>query len=365
MATITYAYEPDYAVPPGQVLEEHLDAREMSHAEFARRCGRSPKLISEIIAGKAPVEPRTALQFERVLGMDASIWLGIDAEYRLHKAREAERAKANEVVEWARRFPVNELVKRRAIEKPRTPAERVSTLLSFFGVASVESWELKYASAQVAYRHSPSFESNQYALAAWLRLGELKAERIECSTYDDSTFRQVLHRVRGLTAQKSAEILPVAEQLCAQSGVAFTIVKQLPKTPLSGASRWLTPQKALIQLSGRHLREDQLWFSFFHEAAHILLHGKKHIFVDKDNGEKTDEDVEADRWASDFLVPRAEWNKFVRAARFSARSVQQFARRQGVAPGIVVGRLQHEEAIPWSNLNSLKVGLEWRATEED
>ena len=361
MATITYAYEPDYAVPPGQVLEEHLDAREMSHAEFARRCGRSPKLISEIIAGKAPVEPRTALQFEKVLGMDASIWLGIDAEYRLHKAREAERARANEVVEWARQFPVNELVKRRAIEKPRTPAERVSTLLSFFGVASVESWEMKYARAQVAYRHSPSFQSNQYALAAWLRLGELEGERIECGTYDETTFTQALRRIRGLTAQRSAETLPEAERLCAQSGVAFTIVKQLPKTPLSGASRWLTPQKALIQLSARHLRDDQLWFSFFHESAHILLHGKKHIFVDKGNGERTNEDKEADRWASDFLLPHADWNEFVDAGRFSARSVQQFARRQNVAPGIVVGRLQHEGAIPWSHLNDLKVELEWRS----
>ena len=359
MATITYAYEPDYAVPPGQVLEEHLEARDMSHGEFARRCGRSPKLISEIIAGKAPVEPRTALQFEKVLGMDASVWLGIDAEYQLQKAREVERAKATEAVEWARQFPVNELVKRGVIEKPRSVAERVSMLLSFFGVASVDSWELKYARAQVAYRHSPSFESDQYALAAWLRLGELEAARIECRAYEDATFRQALRRVRDLTAQKSGETLSDAERLCAQSGVAFTVVRQLPKTPVSGASRWLTPQKALIQLSARHLRDDQLWFSFFHEAAHILLHGKRHIFVDKNDGEKTKEDMEADRWASDFLVPSADWKGFVGIGRFSARNVRQFARKQGIAPGIVVGRLQHENRIPWNRLNDLKVGLEW------
>ena len=77
MATATNQYKPDYAVPPGWVLEERLEVQGISHAEFARRCGRSPKLISEIIAGKASLEPETALQFEKVLGVDAGIWLGI------------------------------------------------------------------------------------------------------------------------------------------------------------------------------------------------------------------------------------------------------------------------------------------------
>ena len=89
MAT-TYEYQPDYAAPPGSVLKEHLAAHGLSHAEFARRCGRSAKLISEIVAGKAPVEPATALQFEKVLGMGARIWLGIEADYRLHQKRAAE-----------------------------------------------------------------------------------------------------------------------------------------------------------------------------------------------------------------------------------------------------------------------------------
>ena len=86
----TYRYQPDYAVPPGSLLEEYLVARGFSNAEFARRCGQSAKLVSEIVAGKAPVEPTTALQFERALGMDARIWLGIEADYRLHQTRTAE-----------------------------------------------------------------------------------------------------------------------------------------------------------------------------------------------------------------------------------------------------------------------------------
>ena len=91
MTTATNQYHPDYAVPPGWVLRERLAVERISQAEFARRCGRSAKLISEIISGKAPLEPETALQFERVLGVDASIWLGIESDYQLHRAREGRR----------------------------------------------------------------------------------------------------------------------------------------------------------------------------------------------------------------------------------------------------------------------------------
>ena len=363
MTTSTYYYEPDYAVSPGQILEEHLEVREISQAEFARRCDRSPKLISEIIAGKAPVEPRTALQFEKVLGMDAGIWLGIEADYQLHQEREVEKRRNTEWLAWSKNFPIAELVRRGAIKELTSATENVNALLGFFGVASVASWERKYARAQVAYRHSPSFKSSVFALATWLRLGELEAEQIECAIYNEATFKQALHRIRELTAAQYVEVLSEAEELCAKSGVALAIVKPLPKTALSGAARWLTSHKAVIQLSVRHLRDDQLWFSFFHEAAHILLHGKKLVFIREGNGKTpdADEEAESNQWASDFLVPRGDWDRFATSSEFSPHAVRRFAQEQGIAPGIVVGRLQHEGKINWNQLNDLKLHLKWKS----
>ena len=359
MATATYPYEPDYTVPPGWVLEERLASHEVSHAEFARRCGRSPKLISEIIAGKAPIEPVTALQFEKVLGVDAGIWLGIESDYRLHLEREAEARKAEESVEWANGFPINELVKRGAIAEPSSRPDSVEKLLSFFGVASVDAWHAKHASPRVAYRHSPSFSSDERALATWLRLGELSAAKITCPDYDSSTFRRALTRTRELTALREETALSNARELCLKSGVVLAVVKSFPKTALSGATRWLTPRKALIQLSARHMSDDQLWYSFFHEAAHIMLHSKRDIFVDYASGEATEADEEANRWAADFLVPRRQWERFKDCSNLSKMDVIRFAEEQGIAPSIVVGRLQHEGLVPWNRLNQLKARLTW------
>ena len=360
MATTTNQYAPDYAVPPGWVLDERLEARGISHAEFARRCGRSPKLISEIIAGKAPLEPGTALQFEKVLGVDASVWLGIEAAYRLHQAREAEAADAVASAEWLQSFPVRELVKRGCFQKPGSDADAVSRLLAFFGVGSVEAWTAKYARANVTYRHSPSIKSDEVALATWLRLGELEAERQECADYNETTFKRALREIRGLTRVPIEEALERSRHLSNQAGVALATIKPLPKTALSGAAWWFSPRKAVIQLSARHQSDDHLWFSFFHEAAHVLLHSKKCVFVDgmKDRG--ADLETEANEWAANALVARADWKQFVASSPRSKSAVCAFADEQGIAPGIVVGMLQHADVVPWAHLNSLKERYRWQ-----
>lgn len=360
MAEATYTYQPDYAVSPGEILAERLSVWGISQAEFARRCGRSPKLISQIITGKAPIEPDTALQFEKVSRLDARIWLGLDADYQLHQRRQVEKQKLAESVEWAGNFPIAELVKRKLMQPAPSKEDEVANLLSFFGVASVEAWQNRQASLQVCYRHSAAFGSDEAALATWLRLGELEAEGREYAGYNEARFRRALREIRGLTADATGKSMEKARRLCQESGVVLAIIKPLPKTALSGVARWLAPDKALIQLSARHMSDDQLWFSFFHEAAHILQDSKKATFVHDKSGRITEADGEADRWASDFLVPRDDWNRFTVAPGFNRSSVLKFAQEQGIAPGIIVGRLQHENRLPWgSSLNRLKVRLSW------
>lgn len=364
MAVATYAYEPDYAVPPGWVVEEYLQNQRLSHAEFARRCGRSAKLISEIIAGKAPIEPKTALQFERVLGLDASIWLGIEARYQLHKTRQIEAQETKKEASWIKAFPVKELVNRGVLDKPASDAEAGSKLLAFFGVGSFNAWQAKYEGMSVAYRHSPSFQSDKPALTIWLRLGELEAQRQDCDDYNEAQLKRMLKKIRGLTQTPVEQALEEAQQCCNEAGVALVLLKPFPKIALSGAAWWLNPRKAVIELSVRHKTDDHLWFSLFHEAAHVLLHSKKRVFIDwmKSNKEIAEVESEANLWASNFLIPPGDWKRFVATSLYSEIVIRRFAEEQGIAPSIIVGRLQHEACLPWQTpLNKLKVRLEWKA----
>ena len=96
---MAHLFEPDYAVAPGKIVAEYMECRGLTQAELARRCGRSAELISEIIAGKAPVDPETALQFEKVFGLKAIIWLRIEESHRLFLAREVEAQAATDAAE--------------------------------------------------------------------------------------------------------------------------------------------------------------------------------------------------------------------------------------------------------------------------
>ncbi len=359
MSKLTYKWTPDYATPPGWLLEEYLEDRGYSQAEFARRCGRSPKLISEIIAGKAPIELETALQFEKVLGLTASVWVNIETLYRLQLAKEAEAKKAGLEAKWAKVFPIRELVNRGCFSRPESDSDLVSKLLTFFCVASRDAWKAKYSYANVAYRHSPTFGSDEKVIATWLRLGEMEAEIQECAPYNKGQFQKAVRRIRGLTREPIEIALEQAGKLCNESGVAFVLVKPLQGMALSGAAWWLSPRKAIIQLTARHKTDDHLWFSFFHEAAHVLLHSKKAVFVDEGNKSDTEQELEANKWASNILVPEAAWKQITQVTPLNATVVNEFAKEQNIAPGIVVGRLQHEGILDWSRLNDLRVRLRW------
>jgi hypothetical protein len=143
--------------------------------------------------------------------------------------------------------------------------------------------------------------------------------------------------------------------------VVFLLIKPFSRLRLSGVARWLVPGKGIIQQTLRHKTNDHFWFTFFHEAAHLLLHSRKALFIDGEKLPGDDkEEAEANHWAANLLVPQQEIEKFVSAGSFDLESVTMFSEKIDVAPGIVVGQLQNRKAVPWNSpLNHLKLPFEW------
>jgi addiction module HigA family antidote len=358
-------YTPDVVSPPGDTLLETLLAIGMSQAELAERTGRPRKTISEIVQGKAAITADTALQFEKVLGSPASFWTNREMHYRESLARQAESARLARQIEWLKTLPIRDMCKRGWIRHYSDSVQQLKEALTFFSVASPEAWHAVWQTAQVSFRQSPAFESAPAAVAAWLRKGEIEAQKIECESYDPAGFADALRQVRELTTRSPEEFQPRMRDLCARAGVAVLFVRELPQTRVCGATRWLGPHKALIQLSLRYKTNDHLWFTFFHEAGHIVKHGKKAVFIESDDRNVGKEEAEADQFSCDLLIPPAKYAAFVQANRyFSEAAVRAFARQVGVAPGIVVGRLQHDRKLPQSHLNSLKRKYEWASPTE-
>ena len=359
MASSANTYSPDRVSPPGASLKRALMALDMSQTELAAKLGKTDKYVSELINGKAFISPEVAIHLERVLGTPASYWNNRENTYREWLARQKAAEELSAQTEWAARFPLRPMMGFGWIDRRAKGADRVAALLEFFGIATPREWDAIWGGKlpQVAFRQSKSYDVDQYALSAWLRFGELEAQRIDCEDFDRDQFLKALHSARSLTIEDPEVFQGALVQLCSDAGVALVFTPDLPKTRVHAAVRWASPKKALIQLGLRCKTDDHLWFSFFHEAAHILRHGKKLVFLE--NGLSDAAETEADRVAAEILVPRAQYEAFVASGVFSKAGIRSFAEGIGIAPGIVVGRLQHDGKLPFTHCNELKRHLEW------
>lgn len=351
-----YAFEPTYAVPPGRTLQETIDALGMGQRDLATRAGLSPKHINQIINGVAPISHETAVRLEQVTGVPARMWNNLEVNYREQLAKIEEKKRLESDLAWLKKIPTAELVKRKQIEKHTDPVLRLKAVLGFFGVADVNAWKNIWLSPAVAYRKSSVFRGKPEAMATWLRLGELEARAVLCAPFDRTKFRTVLDQIRALTVEQPDVFVPKMKALCADAGVAIVLVPEIKNVPVSGATQWLTSEKAMIQLSLRYKTNDQFWFTFFHEAGHILFGGKKEAFIDLNHATGEGEE-EADRFAASHLIPNNRASELARLK--SAQAIEDFAKSIGIAPGIVVGRLQHEGIIGYHQLNGLKVRYQW------
>jgi addiction module HigA family antidote len=352
------SYSPDEVSPPGETLVDVLNAKGMSQAELAERTGRPKKTINEIVRGRSMITPETAIQFERVLGVPATFWSAREAHYRDHLAILEEAKQLEEFIAWPQQFPLSEM-RRRGWISASSGVPLVRELLTFFGLASPSKFNPLYALDEHHFRKSEKHTVDVNALAVWLRQGELEAISEDCVPYERQAFVQVLEQARSLTLLGPEKFVPKLKKLCASAGVVVAFVKELPRIRTSGATRWISQDKALIQLSLRYKRGDVMWFTFFHEAAHILLHGKKDLFVEGDARETSEKEREADAFAAETLVPNKALQDFVGASEPSRSRIQGFANEIGVHPGIVVGRLQHEGVIGHGVHTDMLMRLEW------
>ncbi len=356
MATSTTRSFSDLPIPPGDVLEEELEAVGMTQKELAIRLGRPPQVVNEIVRGKKAITPGTALDLEKVLGIPAAFWVNLEAGYRMTLARNKDRVELADHEDWLQDFPVREMERREWIPTERNKSDKVRRLLEFFGVASLPAYQ-----EAVGFRITPAAATkiSRGALGAWLRKGELDAKDMETAPYDEGRFRGALDKARGMTRQPASEFQEPLRQICADAGVVVRTVPELPRSGANGATRWLTDDKALIQLSLRYKWQDVFWFTFFHEAGHLLKHKSRRIIVEGIDGDGEDIEREADEFAADFLIPPDRWEEFTKNGSYTEFPVTRFADRLGVAPGIVAGRLHKEGRVLYSRLTSLKGRYEW------
>ena len=363
----TAGFLPDWLSAPGDTIADALRERHLSNQDCAQALSLSNEDFENLVAGRQSITIILARRLSTVIGASVEFWMSRDFEYR-QDANRLEGTGAS----WLKELPVGDMIRLGWLAPPPLPSNEVEACLQFFGVSSIDAWRDTYDTLpQLAvYRSSPSFESRHGAVAAWLRQGELEAKEIECAPWDSEGFKQQLMAIRALTRQKDPDrFIPALQEACSRVGVAVVIVRSPTGCRASGATRFLNDDKAILQLSFRYLADDQFWFTFFHEAGHLIRHREMMLFSATMvggaplilEGPDTPEDEleeEANRFAAEILIP-LDYQTSLSQLRLNRQDVLRFAHRVGIAPGLVVGQLQHTGRLRYDQLNGLKRRYEW------
>lgn len=347
----------DWVSPPGDTILEIMRDRQISLVDFATAMGISSIEATNVLNGSASITILLARKLTESLGASVEFWMNREYQYREDLVR---LSQTNE--EWLRSIPIKDMIDFNWIPPFKDPKYRLMACLRFFGVPSVAAWSKQYNnfSYQYAFKSSSKLVAKSPALATWLRQGEIEAELMECLSWNKTALREALPNLRRLTRMKDPnEFLSEVKKICSNCGVAVVVVRAPKGCPVSGATKFISNNKALLLLSVRFLSDDHFWFTFFHEIGHLLLHEPQKLFIEEEGrGNVSQEELEANNFSRDILIPE-QYQKDLLSLGLNMKEIIRFSNHIKIPPGIVVGQLQHIDRLGHNKFNSLKRRYQW------
>jgi HTH-type transcriptional regulator/antitoxin HigA len=357
-------FAPMWAVPPGRTISDLMHKKGITPSRLAELVDVSEQQLVGLLAGKSALTESVAARLQGALEIPAAFWLSREKQYRmqLSELNAGVDADKEEYKLWLKSLPLKEMYSLGWINAVKDKQEKLRNCLDFFGVPNIEAWYRTYVDLKsaAAFRTTDAYLEHAPTTAAWLRQGELQAENIECKEWNPQRFAAQLVKIRALTGiAEPSKFLPNLRAICAEAGVAVVIVKAPKGCRASGATFFANPNKAVLLLSFRYLTDDQFWFSFFHEAGHLVLHWNEDLLIlETSDGPKSAREEEANQFAMDILVPR-ELQKNLPAASKTLIGIMRLARTAGVSYGIILGQMQFRGLVRPDRFNRLKIRYKW------
>ncbi len=339
------------ATPPGATIREQLEDRGMKQKEFALRMGLSEKHISRLLNGQVELTQDVALRLESVLGVPASFWNNLETVYREKLERVIAENELESDAELAAAFPYSIMASLKWVPAARKAEEKAIILRRFFEVAKLNLLD-DLGVPGISYRRTGANETSDYSLAAWAQQARIMAREHKTAPINIGKLEQAIPRIREMTIKSPDVFCSELVDLFATCGIALVFLPHIGGSFLHGAS-FYDGNKIVIGLTVRGRYADKFWFSLFHEICHIL---RGHISQSNDTTVEQ-EDV-ADAFAKDTLIFPDQYRSFIEDDCFTKECIIAFARKIGIAPGIVLGRLQKENHVPYNRYNDLKVKYE-------
>ena len=318
-------------VAPGDFLEEKLQEMGVDINDFAARIGYTPKTMNEVLKGKCRVTFEMALALEYGTEIPVSFWLNAQKGYEEDLWRIKIKKSLESQAKWRRCFPISELNPRNWIKNINNKEAGITPILKFFGSPTPKAWKDYYFGnrLKVAFRISLAETEDPYAASVWMRRGEILADQIQMEKQNDKKVRsaikkampqfvelakadverwETLRRKKALPKPKIGEDfidegMHKLQELGATLGIKVLYAQNFKSAPIHGMARWYK-DIPVIQLHDRFKDRNAFWFTFFHELGHIVLHGKKDIFIKNVyyGNKNLQKDEEANMFAQKYML---------------------------------------------------------------
>lgn len=355
----------NYAVAPGEYLEEWIEAQSLSQQRVADLLGCSRKQVNEIINGRAPITSETAMRLERVVGIPADSWLRYEAAYRADLARISD---AENLAAHVEKIDPNAITFLRSIGATsatrRSPGVLVSDFLAFHRCGTWDAYvQLHEAASKGDYALAALKDAGATidgtVLTTWLRAGELAEayERGRSYSYYSDRLLEALPRLRTRAATPDATMLQDISNMLAEVGVVFMVVEPPKKFPLLGMTRWIDKRVPVIQQTGRWGKDGFVIWTLFHEIGHVLNDPRGEMHVEYSTEKKRNSAAEkgANQFAMDLLFGERAMEPFTGLT--SDRAIVATARSIGVSPGVAVHQMHRRRLLDYKFGNRLCVDL--------
>lgn len=351
-------YKDIAAFHPGYYVAEIIEDMGISQDEFATRLGTTGKTVSKLVNGQCNISNDLAQKLATMLGTGVEVWINLQATYN-QKVTEINQQKAlDEQIEIVSMIDYRYFIEVGHLNETKDAREKVANLCSYFKVSDLRI--MLETDFLVNFRAGIStLESKNIVNArAWVQTALNISKSIPVSNFSAEKLKSALPEIRQMTTQAPEVFLPRLREIFADCGVAFVLLPYLKNSGINGAVKWSDADHVLLALNDRKRNADTFWFSLFHEIKHILQQKLKTVFISSDLEalQKIDDslEAEADKFAQDYLIPPAEFRKFSPTLYTSDAEICAFAKKIGIHPGIVAGRLQREKIIPQNRCSKLK-----------
>ena len=347
---------------PGVTLQKYIDKSGMSRKELALRSGTTEKHICTILNGSRNI----SVSFARKLGYvfeNSRFWINLQSEYDDYELKIQEENSVTQE-ELSVLKPLRKIIESYIESGYLSHGSDVETILSMRAILNVSNLlMIPQISDNAVYRkqRSSSVKVDPYVVFAWQRLCELEAEKIELQ--NDLNLNLLLDNLPMIKSMMFGDIddgISTLQGIFAKCGIAFQVVRNFRGAPVQGYIKKIHDQQIIMCLTLRGQRADTFWFTLFHEIAHVIYGDYSNQFIDflSSIGES---EARADKFACDYLIDSASYNDFLSSNDvISWESIKGLAAENGVQPFIVLGRLQKDGILDWSDYAGKVVKYTWK-----